>query len=184
MDGTLTCAIHDFDAIRRQLGLPQGKPILESIARQSTEQAAITHQKLDALEFEIAAQATQQPGAEALLQHLQKNDCRLGILTRNGKDIAHATLAACGLHVYFDDDDVVSRDCCAPKPDPAGVHRLLQRWDCAPIDTVMVGDYVFDLEAGHTAGTHTVHMAVDERGEWPDITTLKVMSLPALTAQL
>jgi len=31
MDGTLTLAVHDFDAIRNTLGLPLGKPILEAI---------------------------------------------------------------------------------------------------------------------------------------------------------
>lgn len=184
MDGTLTRAIHDFDAIRAELGLPAGKPILEAIKQQSEADAALTHQRLDALEFRLAEQATQQPGAQDLLERLHTSGCRLGILTRNGKEIAHATLEACGLHRFFHPDDVVSRDCCAPKPDPAGVHRLLQRWDCSPVDTVMVGDYLFDLQAGHTAGTHTVHMAIDDRGEWPDITTFRVMSLSDLTAVL
>ncbi len=32
MDGTLTIAQHDFDAIRDELGLPDNLPILESLA--------------------------------------------------------------------------------------------------------------------------------------------------------
>ena len=32
MDGTLTVAAHDFDAIRRELGVPAGKPLLETLA--------------------------------------------------------------------------------------------------------------------------------------------------------
>jgi len=184
MDGTLTRAIHDFDAIRTTLGLPADMPILEAIERQPPAQAALTHQRLDTLEFDIAAQASQQPGATELLDLLQQRGCRLGILTRNGKAIAHATLEACGLDHYFAADDVVGRDCCAPKPDPVGIYRLMQRWSASPTDTVMVGDYLFDLQAGQDAGAYTVHMAVDEQREWPALTTLKVMSLSALSAQL
>ncbi len=181
MDGTLTNAIHDFDAIRAQLGLPAGLPILESIARLPTDEAADISAKLDALELEIAAQATQQPGAEALLQQLAGCGHQLGILTRNGKAIAHATLAACGLEHYFAADDVISRDCCAPKPEPAGVELLLERWNANAEKTVMVGDYLFDLQAGASAGTHTVHLSVDGQFHWPDITSAGVTSLTELS---
>ena len=32
LDGTLTVAVHDFTATRRELDLPPGKPILEELA--------------------------------------------------------------------------------------------------------------------------------------------------------
>ena len=54
MDGTLTHAIHDFDAIRSELGLPQGKPILEAIASLPAKDAADVAARLDTLEYEIA----------------------------------------------------------------------------------------------------------------------------------
>ena len=30
LDGTLTVAVHDFDAIRKELGIPAGLPIVET----------------------------------------------------------------------------------------------------------------------------------------------------------
>ena len=39
MDGTLTVAVHDFDAIRDALGLPQGRPILEQLAELPADEA-------------------------------------------------------------------------------------------------------------------------------------------------
>ena len=33
LDGTLTIAVHDFDAIRDELGLPAGEPILEAMSK-------------------------------------------------------------------------------------------------------------------------------------------------------
>jgi len=180
MDGTLTNAIHDFDAIRSQLKLPAGKPILESINRLPTAQGVRTTQALHALEMDIAAQATQQPGAERLLNHLRRAGHDLGILTRNGKDIALATLNACGLDEYFPDHLVVSRDCAAPKPNPAGIHVLLSHWQAKAPNSVMVGDYLFDLQAGFDAGTLTVHLANDGQYHWPEHTSVGVQSLDDL----
>lgn len=182
MDGTLTHAIHDFDAIRKTLGLPAGKPILESLAELPDAKAAEVRAELDALEYRIAGEATAQPGADNLLSGLQASGASLGILTRNGKGIAHATLDACGLRHYFKDEHVVSRDCCTPKPDGAGVNLLLDRWQSQATDAVMVGDYLFDLEAGRNAGVTTVHLAVNGDFAWPDMSDVCVTSLNELSA--
>jgi len=184
MDGTLTHAIHDFDAIREELNLPAGRPILESLAELPDEEAHQLHQELDALEYRIAAQATAQPAAKALLQSLRDNGAQLGILTRNGKGIAYATLDACGLRNFFTDDNVISRDCCAPKPDAAGVSLLMNQWQVDADQCVMVGDYLFDLEAGRNAGVATVHLDVNGEFAWPEMTDLAVTSLDELLAEI
>lgn len=184
MDGTLTCAIHDFDAIRAELGLPVATPILEAISQLEPVQARAATQHLFDLEMDIANQATEQPGASALLTRLRQTDRKLGILTRNGKEIAIRTLQACGLAEFFPDELVISRDCCAPKPEPAGVHKLVRQWQTQVKATVMVGDYLFDLQAGHAAGASTIHLDVNGTFEWPELTSLGVTSLSALTDAL
>jgi len=180
MDGTLTHAIHDFEAIREELGLPRGRPILESLAALPPEEESRLHKQLDELEYRIAEEATAQPGAEALLTSLQEAGATLGILTRNGKGIAYATLDACGLRRFFKDDDVISRNCCTPKPDGAGVSLLLDRWQASTDQAVMVGDYLFDLEAGRNAGVTTVHLDVNGEFAWPDMTDVGVKNLNQL----
>lgn len=177
MDGTLTCAMHDFDAMRAELNLPVGVPILEALAALPPEIARVKHQALDDMELKMASDATPQPGSEALLDQLRQSGAKLGIVTRNGKQIAHATLAACGLDHFFTDETIVSRDCCTAKPDPAGVQLMLKRWQAAAKDAVMVGDYLFDLQAGWDAGVTTVHMDVEQRFPWPDITHIGIGSL-------
>ncbi len=131
MDGTLTCAMHDFDAMRAQLELPPGVPILEALAAMEPELAQQKHQQLDDMELDMAAQAIAQPGSKALLNFLCSQGAQLGIVTRNGKAIAHATLAACGLDHFFTSETIISRDCCTAKPDPAGVNLMLDRWSAA-----------------------------------------------------
>ena len=180
MDGTLTLAIHDFEAIRQTLGLPSGQPILEAIAKRPASEAQALNQQLDALEHDIAREASIQPGAIDLLRTLQAQGKHIGILTRNGRDIADATLQAAGLAQFFSPEFIVSRDCCAAKPLPDGVHLLLERWQAEPEQAVMVGDFLYDLKAGHDAGVATVHMDVNGEFAWPELTTVGVTGLDEL----
>lgn len=182
MDGTLTNAIHDFDSIREQLGLPSAKPILESIAELPENEATVINKKLDDMEYLIAEKATIQPHADELLRKLNKNHVTLGIVTRNGHGIAKATLKACGLDHYFSDETIISRDCATPKPAPDGVELLLSRWQADAQSAVMVGDYLFDLEAGKRAGVSTVHLNLDGEFSWPEYTDHGITSLSQLAA--
>jgi HAD superfamily hydrolase (TIGR01509 family) len=165
MDGTLTESLHDFPAISRALGLPANEPILEALDRLSPTEAAKCHQQLADIELEIARQATPQPGAYALLSDLKSQGKRIGILTRNSKDIAHETLVACGLSEFFQPDDILGRSCCAPKPKPDGILKLLADWAATPADAVMTGDHKFDLLAGRQAQAAAVYL--DPQGDFP-----------------
>lgn len=180
MDGTLTLAMHDFDAMRAALALPAGVPILEALADLPADERQARRRALDEMELEMAYQAREQPGAKALLSELTERGALLGIVTRNGKEIAHATLRACGLADYFDYTDVVSRDCATAKPEPDGIQLLLKRWAADARTAVMVGDYRFDLEAGVRAGCATVHVNVDGGELWPELTDHRVASLDEL----
>lgn len=180
MDGTLTLAMHDFDAMRSALELPAGVPILEALDALPVKDAQRKRHALDAMELEMAHQAREQPGAADLLSSLAERGATLGIVTRNGKEIAHATLQACGLSDYFTADNVISRDCAVAKPEPDGIQLLLARWGALPSTAVMVGDYRFDLDAGIRAGCATVHINVDDGERWPDLTDHLVTSLEEL----
>lgn len=184
LDGTLTVAAHDFEAIRRELGLEPGKPILEQLARLQRDDAAARHARLDEIEWRIAGEARPAPGALALLQVLSSGGMRLGIVTRNSHRNALRTLQTCGLEAFFKPCCVVGREAATPKPDPDGVHRLLAHWSLAPDRAVVVGDYRFDLLAGRAAGTATAH--VDPTGEfaWPEHADVQVRGLDALRATL
>jgi HAD superfamily hydrolase (TIGR01509 family) len=184
MDGTLTLSIHDFDGIKRILGLPIDQPILEALNQLPAAQAAELYQQLDTLELEIAHQATAQVGARELLTKLRSRGDQIGILTRNSKSNAEATLAACGLAEFFPAELILSRHCCPPKPSPEGILQLLSGWNAAADRSVMVGDYVFDLEAGRRAGSATVYL--DPTGEfpWQVHADLPITNLAEITAML
>jgi HAD superfamily hydrolase (TIGR01549 family) len=182
MDGTLTVANHDFEAIRKTLGLPAGQPILEALAQLPEVEAAEKFEQLYVIQMSIAETTQAQPSAWELLTKLKSQGKNCGILTRNSKTIAQRTLAACGLLAFFTDDTILSRDCCALKPQPDGIHHLLRYWQGHPDFSVMVGDYLSDLLAGRNAGTATVHLDVTGVFNWPDHADHCVKDLEALMA--
>ncbi len=172
MDGTLTVAAHDFAAIKRTLGLAVDRPILEQMAELPPARAQALFATLDAIEHDIAQKAEVQPGATELLQALRQHGAELGIVTRNSHAVALATLNQCGLAEFFAPRFVLGREACAPKPSGAGIRILLDAWQAAPADAVMVGDFLFDLQAGREVGTLTVHLDASDRckyADWADV---------------
>jgi len=176
MDGTLTVAAHDFDGFKRTHGLPVDADILAGLEVLSAERKSEVVEAIEVWENEIAHQARTAPDVWPLLSALRARGARLGVLTRNSKEGARRTLAAAGLEPFFPDpDDVVGRNCCAHKPAPDGIFRLLDRWGGAPDEAVMVGDYLFDVMAGKAAGTATVLVAREAAAPeawapWVDVT--------------
>ena len=184
MDGTLTRAVHDFDAIRCSLGLPAGLPILESLSALPEAEASLKWQQLEEIELELSKTATASDGAAQLLELLSQRGVRLGIVTRNSFENVVVSLRAAGLNQYFPHDCVSTRDNAKPKPDPDGLQRLIELFGHRPSEVAMVGDYIFDLECGRRAGAHTVHYAADDSRSWPEITDLRVKSFAELMPYL
>ncbi len=184
MDGTLTMPVHDFDVIRKKLGIKEGHSILEAIANMSHGQAIDTKRKLAKIETDLANQACSQPDIETLLGRLINRGCKVGILTRNDEQVAHKTLQASGLDVFFESWAVIGRETCKPKPDPAGVLYLMEMWGANVESTLVVGDYLHDLKAGFDAGVTTVHFDSSEVYQWPEYTHHQVASISQLLSMI
>jgi len=164
MDGTITRSVHDFSVIRKRLGLAPKAPILESVDEMSPSDREKALQIVANWEQELVQQAEAQPGVLRLLTHLQNKGCHLGVLTRNLRSLALDTLNTIDAADFFDPMDVLGRDSAEPKPSPQGIQVLLSRWNAKPEETVMVGDYLFDVQSGRAAGTATVLLDPKQRG--------------------
>jgi HAD superfamily hydrolase (TIGR01509 family) len=168
MDGTLTLAVHDFEAIKRALDIPLEDDILGHLAALPEPLAAAKHAWLLEHERELALTAEPAPGAIELVRELHGRGCRLGILTRNAHELALLTLRAIGLDDCFAVPDVIGRDEAPPKPDPGGLLHFAKTWQVAPSELVMVGDYRFDLECARAAGARSVLVNLAEN-PWPEL---------------
>ena len=169
MDGTLTIAVHDFAAIRQALSIPPEDDILTHLAALPAEESAAKHAWLLEHERDLALGSRPAPGAVELVRELAGRGYRLGILTRNARELAHVTLEAIGLADCFAEADVLGRDEAPPKPHPGGLLKLAEAWDVAPQRMVMVCDYRFDLDCGRAAGTRTVLVNLPDN-PWPELT--------------
>ena len=169
MDGTLTVAVHDFAAIREALGIPAQDDILTHLAALPAEEAAAKHAWLLEHERDLAIASKPADGAVELVRELAGRGYRLGILTRNARELAHVTLEAIGLADCFPVEHILGRDEAPPKPHPGGLLKLADAWDVAPARMVMVGDYRFDLDCGRAAGTRTVLVNLPDN-PWPELT--------------
>lgn len=160
MDGTLTVPQHDFNAFKRAHDLPEDRDVLGGIETLGPARRVEVLAAVDRWEEEIAKTARAMPDAVRLLEQLTSRGVRCGILTRNTLQGAQITLQATGLQRYFPEPAwVLSRTCAPPKPSPVGIQRLLRLWGARPEQAVMVGDWVFDVQAGRAAGAATVLVA-------------------------
>lgn len=161
LDGTLVDSRLDFDAIRTDLGLPAGRPILEAIAELTdANHASRLHARLDEHERRGAEAATLNEGVAAVLASLRRSRVRCAVVTRNSAPITKLTLQRFGLAF----DVIVTRDDPLPhKPAPDAVVHVCRHWQFRPEQVAMVGDYLFDIQAGRAAGTQTVLYAPGPR---------------------
>ena len=156
LDGTLTESTHDFDFIRKRLGVPPGKHILEYSQSIPSEESIPLLNKLSSLEQSVIKDTQIAEGAYSLIKLLHSKSYPLGILTRNTKENAIETLAHIGLNKFFLREFIIGREQQNPKPSPEGIYYLLGKWKKNLNSGVIVGDYRLDLEAGRNAGISTI----------------------------
>lgn len=180
LDGTLTVPVHDFAMIRQALGVPDGSDILGFLGELNPAEATPLRERLRQIEMELAVKTRAAEGAVALVEELNSRGVRMGVLTRNTREIALHTLECIGICGYFCEEWVFGRDEAAPKPAPDGIHKLAACWRAEPSDILMVGDYLYDLQTGRAAGVATIHVDPSRLFRWPALADLSVASLADL----
>ncbi len=160
-DGTLTePGTLDFAAIREAIGCPAGTPILEFIQSISEPQArTAAMETLHRFEIESAARSVPNAGAERLLRFLRSCNLKTGIISRNSLGAIRTALANFPDTRQSDFSVILSRDDpFPPKPSPDGIREAAERMGVAIEQLLVVGDYFYDIEAGHMAGARTVFL--------------------------
>jgi HAD superfamily hydrolase (TIGR01549 family) len=183
LDGTLTVAVHDFTAIRRALAIRTDEDILAHINALPGPEAELKRAWLCEHERGLAQDSRPAAGAVALVRSLAARGCRLGILTRNLHELALLSLQAIGLADCFDPLDVLGREDAPPKPDPAGLHHLAERWAIDTARLTMVGDHAYDLACARHAGALAVLVNRPDN-TWPDLADWHFTDCAGLTAAL
>lgn len=156
LDGTLTVPYFDFDAIRREIGLPTEPrtPILEAMEamtpaeRDRCEEILLSHEEKAARESELWDDTA------AVLEAIRQAGIPIGLLTRNSRRSVDIVLAKHGLAF----DCIHTREDGPIKPSPEPVLAICRTLHADPTRAWVVGDYLFDLMSGNGAGATTVLM--------------------------
>lgn len=159
MDGTLVHEMLDFDAIRRDIGLSAGQPILEGIAELLPAQRTEALEILDRHEMAAAAACVAHDGAAEVLCSLRRGGIKTALLTRNSAICARRVLAEHQLEL----DLVATRENVPHKPHPDSILNITRQLGILPRQTLMVGDYLYDLQAAAGAGVASALLCANGR---------------------
>jgi len=153
LDGTLTRPFLDFNVIREEIGAPLGRhSLLDQIDEMSPDEAARALAILERREREAVENAEANDGVHELLEYVRAKGLFHGIVTRNSERSTAMTLEKLGLGI----ERVITRDSGLPiKPDPAPFRALMDARGVGPDETLVVGDFRYDAEAGRAAGAKT-----------------------------
>jgi HAD superfamily hydrolase (TIGR01509 family) len=162
LDGTITQPFFDFDAIREEMGLNRNSgPVLEAMQKMLPHQRKRAEKILHHYEQRVVIESKLNDGAKETLEALHKARISIGILTRNKRHNAFAIAKKHGLQF----DAVVDRDDGPVKPDAFGVLRICEKFGVRPEETLVVGDYLFDLLCAKAAGAVAVLLANNKRAD-------------------
>lgn len=178
LDGTLTVPLLDFDAIRDEIGLAPGLPILEQLAGADEGAKRRAEAILERHELDAIARATLADGCDELLALLRARRVPFGILTRNTRLAVRRFVDRFAIEVA----GAFTREDGPPKPSPAGVLALCGNFGVAPPQTLTVGDFKFDVLAGRAAGSRTALVTPEppqNLDEWgpPDLVVASLRDL-------
>jgi len=156
LDGTITQPYFDFDAIREEIGLARDSgPLLESMEKMNLQLRRKAEKILFIHEQKAVIESKLNPGAEQTLSELRAAGIHIGILTRNKRSNAYAIAKKHKLKF----DAVIGREDGPVKPDVFGVIELCRQFGVKPQETLLVGDYLFDLLCAKAAGVGAVLLA-------------------------
>ena len=178
LDGTLTQPYLDFDQIRAEIGDIDG-PILEAMEQMSADDRRNAEEILHRHERLAARESQLNHGVKELFTWLRVRQMGIGLVTRNCRESVNQVSRIHNLTF----DSIFTRDDGPAKPDPFPVLQVCRDMQVQPADSVVVGDYVFDLISGRRAGAWSVLFQTnDSEADFSNEADYVISSLNELTA--
>lgn len=153
LDGTLTAPILDFNLIRSEIGIESGD-ILTALESMAPPRRSRALEILERHERHAVENATLNEGVVELFKALRNREISIGLLTRNTRE---NTLQIARRH-QLSFDGIVDRFDGPVKPDGHGVLKLCRQFESSPAETLVVGDFLHDLQSARNAGAIPVLM--------------------------
>jgi HAD superfamily hydrolase (TIGR01509 family) len=152
MDGVVVEQRLDFPAIKQEIFGSMDGFILERMESLPPAERRRAEGILERYETVAAMTAEPVTGTAALLEWLESQGFKTGLVTRNSRKCVELVFSRLG----FRFDAIVTREDAPPKPAPDPVWLACRQMGLAPEKVLFVGDFEFDMLAGRRAGVRTV----------------------------
>lgn len=160
-DGTLTKpGALNFPRLKETIGCPADVPVLEFIEDLPTlSQRNKALKQLECFEKEAAVNSEPNIGAQKLIHFLRSKEIGIGVITRNTLSSVERALQNFENIDMSHFDVIVSRETPVRlKPSGDGIMLAAKTLNVDVTQILMVGDFVFDIQAGQTAGCMTAFL--------------------------
>lgn len=148
MDGTLTESNLNFAQIKAEARVPADAYLLEYVRESAPGRQAEIMAVIERHEIQEARSCALKPDTLSVLRTLKAYGLTLAILTRNCRKCSEIVVERFGLPI----DAIFAREDAPPKPDAASVLCVCEHCGVSPARTLVIGDYLFDIQAGKGAG--------------------------------
>lgn len=157
-----------FEKVRPLIGMGGDKvlPDVLGLQKESEDGKKISEARKRIFKERYLPSVQPFPRAYELLKHMHDNGLKLVIATSSTQEEMQDLLDMIGPHVQ----DLLTRetsekDASKSKPDPDVIHAALQKVQCQPAETIMLGDTPYDIEAAAKQRVPTIAFRC---GGWND----------------
>jgi phosphoglycolate phosphatase-like HAD superfamily hydrolase len=146
-----------FDRVRSKIGMGGDKllPAILGIAGDSIEGRSITERRSMILKAHYLPDIGPFHGARVLVDRLRSRGLTCAAVTSSSRDDAHDLLRAAGVADLMD-AVITADDADRSKPDPDLITVALEAIGVGTAEALIVGDTLYDIEAGARAGVSVV----------------------------
>lgn len=155
MDGTLTQACLDFDAIYAELGIPRDQDILDAMAAMEADRRKCCEDILLRHEMAAASASLLAEGAAEVVNRAKRAGLATALLTRNTRPAMELVMRRFALRF----DLAWAREDGPIKPSPDSILKACSELRVEPSRTACVGDWIFDMQAANAAGCVPILLA-------------------------
>jgi HAD superfamily hydrolase (TIGR01549 family) len=157
MDGTLTRPMLDFPKIKAEMGIGS-QPILEALAEMKGEHRTQVEAILLRHEDDAARNSELNDGCRELFTWIAGKGLPAALITRNSRRSVEMVLQKHGLQFQ----SIITREDGRHKPHPDPLYLACRRLGVGIGEVWMIGDGLYDIEAGVAAGAKAVWISHGE----------------------
>jgi HAD superfamily hydrolase (TIGR01509 family) len=182
-DGVIADTRLDFSRVREKYSGNRDAMLLEDAGALSPGERVALMRDLEELETRGARDARLMPGAGEVLEWFSKRNIPFAVLSRNCR--ASIETAARAIGVVLPPVTISRDDSAFVKPDPRAAREACGRLGVAPAQTLLVGDYLYDMMGARRAGMRGALVRSDACWEdWDEWLEFRCASMNELFEEL